>query len=223
MRVSLIVLTWNEAVGFKEIMPKINRKWVDEIIVVDGGSTDGTVELAKQMGFKVVVQKKHGRGNAFREGMENASGDVLVFFSPDGNEEPADIPKLVAMIGRGCDMVIASRFGYHSKSFDATFIRRLGNKFFTCLTNLLFGTRLTDAVNGFRAIRKPVMQSLNTTAETFEIETQMTIRCAKKGHKMCEIPTIEGKRISGSGKLSTIVDGTKYLLLILREAMGMEV
>jgi glycosyltransferase involved in cell wall biosynthesis len=217
MKTSLIVLTLNEFEGFKKIMPKVNRKWVDEIIVIDGGSTDGTPELAKKMGYKVITQRNRGRGEAFRLGLEKSKGDLLVYFSPDGNEDPKDIPKLLEKANEGYDMVIASRFGNGSKSYDATFIRLIGNKFFTLLINMLFGLHLSDAVNGFRAITRKAMESIKTDAVYFDIEIQMTMRCARKGYKISEIPTIEYPRVFGKGKLSTIKDGFRYLKLILIE------
>ncbi len=217
LSVSLIVLTYNEREGMEKIMPHVRKSWVDEIIVVDNDSEDGTAEIAKKMGLKVVQQKNNGRGHAFRIGMEYAKGDILVYFSPDGNEVPEDIPKLIKKINQGYDMVIASRFSKFSKSKDATLIRRIGNNTFTGIINLLFGIKLTDAVNGFRAIRKEVMQKINTDARYFDIEIQMSIRCGKNGYKIAEIPTVEPERVGGKAKLNTIVDGWKYVLLILRE------
>lgn len=217
MLVSLIVLTLNELEGFKKIMPRVKKSWVSEILIVDGGSTDGTVEFAKKKGYQVISQKNRGRGDAFRTGLEDSLGDVIVYFSPDGNEEPEDIPKLILKMQKGFDMVIASRFGPKSKSFDAGPVRRFGNNFFTGLINLLFGLRLTDAVNGFRAIKRHAMEAIKTDAVHFEIEIQMTMRCARKGYKIGEIPTVENRRIFGEGKLSTLVDGSRYLKTILGE------
>lgn len=217
MKTSLIVLTLNELPGFKKIMPRVKKKWVDEILVVDGGSTDGTVEYARKKGYNVISQKNRGRGDAFRTGMENSKGDVLIYFSPDGNEEPEDIPKLIEKMKGGYDMAIASRFGPGSVSHDATFVRRIGNNFFTGFINVLFGLRLTDAVNGFRAITRKAMQDIRTDAVHFEIEIQMTMRCARKGFRVTEIPTTENRRVFGQGKLGTIVDGSRYLKTIIAE------
>ena len=219
MKTTLIVLTLNEIEGVKSIMPRIDRNICDEIIVVDGGSSDGTIEYLTSNGFKVIGQREKGRGNAFRVGMENAKGDILVFFSPDGNEVPDDIPKLISKIKEGYDMVIASRFSKQSESHDATLIRRFGNWYFTKLVNIFWKANVTDAVNGFRAIKKKCMQKLDLKAIYFEIELEMTIKSAKKGYKITEIPTIEPQRIGGKGKLSTIRDGYIYMKLVIKELL----
>ena len=216
-KVSLVVLTRNEKEGLEKIMPRVKKEWVDEIIVVDGNSTDGTVELAEKMGLKVVQQAKMGRGNAFRLGLENANGNTLVYYSPDGNEVPEDIPKLIGKINEGHDMVIASRFSKLSKSEDATFVRLLGNKMFTVVINSLYGTKLTDALNGFRAIKTNVMKEIETTAEHFDIEIQMSMRCIKNGYKVDEIPTVEPNRIGGVAKLNTFVDGWRCTKFLVKE------
>jgi glycosyltransferase involved in cell wall biosynthesis len=216
-KVSLILLTCNEIDGCKKIVPMIQKKYIDEFICVDLNSTDGTVEYLKKMGYKVYAQKIKGRGIAFRIGMEKAKGDILVYFSPDGNENPKDIPKLVKKIKDGYDMVIASRFHPGSVSEDATLVRRFGNLMFTGLINLFWDANVTDAVNGFRAIKKDVMRNLKTHTKYFEIEIEMTIKCSKKGYRIAEIPTIERRRIGGKGKLRTFRDGWLYTKFIFEE------
>lgn len=217
IKVSLILLTWNEAEGVKRIVPRISRRWVDEIICVDGGSTDGTVEWFKKHKIPVYFQRKRGRAEAFRVGLAKASGDTLLYFSPDGNEDPADIPKVINKMKEGHDLVIASRFSKLSKSDDATFVRRFGNIFFTKLVNLFWNAGVTDAINGFRAVKKSCLRDLGVDAKRFEVEIEMTIRAAKKGYKIDEIPTYEKPRVSGKSKLNTFRDGWIYLKTILRE------
>ena len=217
MKKSLIILTNNEEEGLRKMIPRLKKEWVDEIVVVDWNSKDKTLDIAKKAGYKVVEQRKSGRGVGFRDGLNHSKYDILIYFSPDGNEIPEDIPKLIKKIEEGCDMVIASRFAEKSKSDDATFIRRFGNNMFTFLINLFFKTNVTDAVNGYRAITRKCMEDLNTTALHFDIEIQMTIRSAKKGYKICEIPTFEPERIDGRGRLNTVVDGSRYFRLIFKE------
>lgn len=217
IKVTMVLLTWNEIAGVKKLVPKISRRWINEIICVDGGSTDGTVEWMKENRIPLYFQEKPGRAEAFRVGLTKAKGDTLLYFSPDGNEEPADIPRLIQKLNEGYDLVIASRFSKLSKSDDATFLRRLGNVFFTKLVNLFWNAKVTDAINGFRAVRKKCLEDLGIDAKRFEVEIEMTIRAAKKGYKIAEIPTYEKIRVSGKSKLNTFRDGWIYFKTILRE------
>ena len=91
MKVSLIIFSWNEIEGMKVIMPQIKKEWYDELIVVDGGSTDGTIEYAREHGYFIFVQKEKGAGSAFLESIEKATGDVIVIFSPDGNKKQDEL------------------------------------------------------------------------------------------------------------------------------------
>lgn len=217
MNVSLVVLTLNEFDGLSELIPRIRDDWADEIVVVDGGSTDGTKKLATQAGYRVVEQGDPGRGNAFREALDVTSGDILVYFSPDGNEVPEDIPRLVDAVRKGSDMAIASRFAPGAESADATGLHLLGNRLFTASINALFGGSLTDAVNGFRAIRRDAMEALDTDAKHFDIEIQMSMRALHAGMDITEIPTREPERIGGEPELSTFVDGARLGRTIIRE------
>ena len=110
MKTTLVVAALNEIDGMRVIMPRIKKEWVDEILVVDGGSTDGSYEYAVQNGYKVVRQKSKGLANAYFEAMEIAEGDVLIPFSPDGNSVPERIPALVEKMKEGYDMVVVSRY-----------------------------------------------------------------------------------------------------------------
>jgi glycosyltransferase involved in cell wall biosynthesis len=184
-----------------------NKESFHEILLVDGGSKDGTIELAEKLGMKVVRQKESGRGRGFYEGMLAAEGDILIYFSPDGNEDPREIPLMIKKIEDGYDMVIASRFMSQSESKDVTFIRKIGNKSYSILTNLAFGTKLKDAVNGFRAIRKDVMQKLDVQSKRFDIEMEMTVKVLKLKGKITEVPTTEPERIEGQSRLRTFYDG----------------
>ncbi|MBI4329084.1 MAG: glycosyltransferase family 2 protein [Chloroflexi bacterium] len=220
MTSSLVVLTFNEVDGMRQVMPQVDHTWVEEIVIVDGGSTDGTLEEAQRQGLRAVIQEKPGRGEAFRVGLRHSTGDIIVYFSPDGNERPGDIPILLGKMGEGYDMVIASRFGKDSRSEDATWITRLGNWAFTTGVNLFFGAHVTDAVNGLRAVTRPCMEDLATTAVHFEIEMEMTIRAAKKGYRIGEIPTVEPPRVGGKPKLNKIVDGLRYSRFFLGQVLS---
>ena len=164
MSVDLLVLTQNEVEGIRAIMPKINRKWVDHIIIVDGGSTDGTVEESKKQGFQVIRQKRKGHGNAIITGVESTNSDYIVIFGPDGNHDPMEIPQLIEKIKEGYDQVLISRFGKTSVNLDAGIIDRFGNRMFTFLVNVFFGGHYTDALNESRIISRKAFGQLKFDA-----------------------------------------------------------
>lgn len=224
---TLILLTRNEIDGLKALIKKIPFKAIDECIAVDYKSTDGTVEFLRKHNITVVPQKNSGRGNASRLGAKKARGKYLVFFSPDGNENPADIPKLIKALKDGSDVAIASRFMKDSKNeedYKMFKLRKISSRIFTLLVNLLFGPRLpgqknyvSDSINGFRAIRKDAFQALNLDAEGFCLEYQMTMRAIKRNLKVAEIPTSAGKRIAGEGGSKALHTGMRFLYYLIRE------
>ena len=217
---SLIILTRNEISGLKSLSKKIPLKAVDEYFAVDYKSTDGTVEYFKKHKIPVVKQEKPGRGEAFRIAAKHAKGKYLIFFSPDGNEDPTDISKLVKVIKEGNDLVIASRFMKLSRNEeDEQFLkfRKWANQAFTLAVRLVWGGRVTDSINGYRAIKKDLFNKLSLDASGFAIEFQMTIRALKLKAKIAEIPTIEGNRIGGQSTAIAIPTGLKVLKLFFRE------
>ena len=199
--------------------------------MVDGGSTDGTVEFFTSRGVRVVGQDKKGRGEAFRVAFESATGDVLCFFSPDGNEDPADIPKLFEKIEAGADMAIARRFGEGARNEEDDLAlpwRAWANQGFTLLANLAFNgpnilrdrrAYVRDTINGYRAITREAFRRLSVDAEGFLIEYQMTMRALKLGMKIVEIPTIEHDRIGGQSTASSLPTGYRFVRGLAREIL----
>ncbi len=221
-KATLVILTRNEIRGVKALIRKIPFEAVDEFFAVDFKSTDGTVEFFKTHQIPVIKQKAPGRGEAFKIAVNKAHGDYLVFFSPDGNENPADIPKLIDLLKNGNDLAIASRFMKNSRNEEddnAFKFRAWANQLFTLAVNLFWGGRVTDSINGYRAIKKNVFNKLNLDASGFAIEFQMTIRALKLKCKIAEIPTIEGNRIGGKSSSSAIPTGLKFIAYLLREML----
>ncbi len=200
MKFTLFIPVRNEIVGLTAIMPRINPQWVDEILILDGGSTDGSKEFLLSKGFRVIDQKTKGVKGAFWEAFEIATGDVIIPFSPDNNSIPEDIPKLIAKINEGYDMVIASRYygGMHSPDDD--FMSRLANRFLTALINFFFKTKYTDGIGMYKAFKLKHLYDLGIDKHKNEhSEILLTCRGARFGLKIIEIPSPEPKRIGPAG------------------------
>ena len=217
MSVIVFVLTLDEIDGVSQIMPQVKKEWADRIIFVDGGSTDGTVEKAKELGFEVIHQKNKGEGNACGVGTDATDSDYVMFFSPDGNDVPEDIPRLVQKTKEGYDVVHISRFGKNSQSDDANMLEYFGNKMFTFLVNTFFGGNYTDALNGFRIIKRDIWIELRTDAQHLDIEQQTCIRCAKRNIPIYQIDGKEPARIGGERIMRPLTTGSQLSYQIIKE------
>ena len=223
MKISLVILTYNEIKGLEALFDQIPRDAVDEIFAVDGGSKDGTVEFFQKKGVTVYGQTVKGRGEAFRVAFEKAQGDALLFFSPDGNEDPKDIPKFKPYLEQGFDIVVGTRMvkGAHNEEDELTFPwRKWANNGFTLMANVTWnrsGKYVTDTINGFRAITQTAWKKLQLDGPGYTIEFQSSIRAFKLGLKIAEFPTYESGRIDervGSPSMST---GLAFLKLYFSE------
>ena len=180
MSTALIILTWNEIDGVKKILPQIDRSRLDEILVVDGGSTDGTIEFVKECGFKVIIQSIKGHGGAILTGVQNTKSENIIIFGPDGNHDVDEIYQLMTKIDEGYDQVVISRFGKESVNLDAGTIDAFGNRMFTFFANLFFNGNLTDALNESRIITRAAFNELKFDAMQLDSTYQMSIRGLKK-------------------------------------------
>ena len=232
MKTTLIVMALNEIEGMKAIMPRIDPSWCDQVIVVDGGSADGTVEWAREQGWTVHQQKRPGIRQGYIEAWPSVEGDVVITFSPDGNSIPEKIPELIAKMGEGYDMVIASRYLDDASSDDDDIVTGFGNWFFTRTANLLFGAKYTDAMVIYRAFKKGMIQELGldqdvahrwverlflTGYRIFSWEPLLSVRAIKYNYRVGEIPASEPKRIGGERKLRVFRWGASFYCQFLRE------
>ena len=229
MKVSLLVMTLNEIEGMKVIMPLIDRTWVDQIIVVDGGSTDGTIEWAEKNEYEIYIQKKKGFRHAYMEVWPYIKGDIVITFSPDGNSIPELIPKLIDRMREGYDMVIASRYLGDAKSEDDDWVTGFGNWLFTRTVNFLHAGHYTDVMVIYRAYRKAMVKELDLDCEDayafpekffhtkISWEPLLSVRAKKAKMKIMEIPGDEPPRIGGERKLQVFQWGAAYYFQFIRE------
>lgn len=211
-----MIISLNEIEGMRAVLPRIPKDLLFEIIVSDGGSTDGSIEYAESLGIKVIRQKGKGIVAGIKEGVAAVTGDILIQFTPDNNMIPEKIPELIAKMEEGYDMVVVSRYLPPAKSQDDHIISGFGNWMFTTMVNVLFKTNYTDVLGFYRAYRLDLLKELNLEIK-LSIDTQLNIRCAKRGKKVGEIPGDEPPRIGGKSSRSIIWNGLVELHTILDE------
>ncbi len=224
MKRTLVLLTLNEINGCRVIVPKIPQETLFEFFAIDGGSTDGTIEFLKERGVRVIQQNRRGRGAAFQIAVEESKGDQLVYFSPDGNEDPSDIPKLFDLLDQSAEMAIASRFLPQSRNEeddDKVPARKWVNQLFTFVANALWnqGPYVTDTINGFRGITKSAFLKIHPRSDRFTIEYELSIQAMKHRMLIKEIPTIEGNRIGGVTKVASFKTGLSFLKFLCQELL----
>lgn len=229
MKVTLLVPTLNEINGMKTVMPHIKPGWCDQILIVDGQSTDGTAAYARAQGYDVVIQQKKGMRHAYMEALPHVKGDVILTFSPDGNSIPELIPACIDKLKEGYDMVVVSRYAKGAKSYDDDAVTSFGNWLFTTMINLMHGGNYTDAMVIYRAYRKSLIMELDLDKDdsyAFEEklfktniswEPLLSIRCAKRKLKCADIPGDEPAREGGERKLQVLKWGAAYMFEVLRE------
>ncbi|MGC9010609.1 MAG: glycosyltransferase family 2 protein [Candidatus Micrarchaeia archaeon] len=221
--ISIVIPTLNEEGNIGTVIKEVKKELEDygykyEIIVVDGHSTDKTAEIAKSLGAKVLYDSI-GKGSALRRGMEKARGDIIVSMDADLSNKPNELRLLISGIEIGYDICMGSRFITGGGTEDMPLLRKFGNKIFVSLVNLFFGTNYTDLCYGYRGFKKGVFKKLNLTEDRFGIETEISIKAAKLGLKVLEVPSFEKKRSSGRGKLKSFRDGYAILKTIFKNLM----
>lgn len=216
--VSVIVPTLNEVRNIPQVISAIPTM-VDEVVLVDGLSTDGTVELARQLRSDIVVvnQKGKGKGDALRAGFAAATGDIIVMIDADGSTDPREIPNYVGALLSGADFAKGSRFLQGGGTSDMEWFRYLGNQSFVWMVRILFGGKYTDLCYGYNAFWARTLPMLDLDGDGFEIETMMNVRALQAGLKITEVPSFENRRFQGYSNLQTFPDGFRVLKTIFKE------
>jgi glycosyltransferase involved in cell wall biosynthesis len=208
VRVSVIIPTHNEASAIARVLADIPADAVDEVIVVDGNSTDGTPEIAAKMGVRVLRESRRGYGRACLTGLASASApDIVVFLDGDYSDRPAELPLLLAPILEGrADITLGSRLAGPRIPGALPWHAAFGNRLAATLIGMLYGVKITD-LGPFRAARAEVLRSLALEETTYGWAVEMILKGAIEGLRIVEVPVSYYPRI-GQSKISGTVKGT---------------
>ncbi|MFC1566326.1 glycosyltransferase family 2 protein [bacterium] len=230
MSVKIALLTRNDAESVEITLKKFNDSKIDknDVLIIDGQSTDDTLEIIRNSGFDFLIQEKRGRGNAFRLACREVDADYVILFSSDGEESFEDLLELFSLLKNALpeeyDLIIMSRLkngNYFKSRYNPKYIPRLFIlKLFNLITNMFFNRtdeKITDCWNGFRAINRKRFMDLKTRENFHGIELESTIKMLKAGCKVKELPTIEEERISGESKLPPFQTIAELFKLVWRE------
>ena len=207
MRVSVVIPALNEEAAIGGVVREVPRDLVDEIIVVDNGSTDRTAEIAAAAGARVVREPIRGYGAACRAGALAAGNtDILVFLDGDRNEDPAELRRVLGPVLAGeADLVLGSRVGGAARG-ALTLQQRVGNRVVTALLHVLYGLRLTD-IGPFRAIPARALRELGMEHKTYGWPVEMVVKAARRGYRIVEVP-VSCRRRLGRSKVSGTLKGS---------------
>ncbi|MET7620939.1 glycosyltransferase family 2 protein [Streptomyces sp. NPDC005408] len=216
--VSVVIPAMNEAENLPYVF-KTLPDWIHEVVLVDGNSSDNTVQVARELwpDVKVVKQVGKGKGDALISGFAACTGDIIVMVDADGSADGQEIVSYVSALVSGADFAKGSRFANGGGTDDMTPIRKLGNWVLCSIVNAKFGARYTDLCYGYNAFWKHCLDKITLDCTGFEIETLMNIRVVKAGLRVQEVPSHEYLRIHGVSNLSAVRDGLRVLRVILKE------
>jgi glycosyltransferase involved in cell wall biosynthesis len=225
--VSIIIPAFNEQKNIGDTLEKTcnvaeSSSFPCEIIVVDDGSTDLTVNLAKQHEVTVLTNGANkGKGAALRRGFVHAQGEILITMDADGSHDPADIPTLLSTILNGATLAIGSRFASEEGKRSTTKLNLFGNGLISLSIMLLTAKQVTDSQSGFRAMRRTFLRELNLTSDRYEVETEVLVKALINGCPVREVPLRTSKRKNGHSHLNPLSDGLKIMRTLIKSVIIM--
>jgi len=216
--VALLLPTYNEIDGFRAIFPQVDCALFDDILVVDGGSTDGTVEYAMDQGLRVMTQLRKGLGFAVMDAIATLETDCVIEFSMDGNCMVEQLPLLVQKLREGYEMVGVSRYLPPARSYDDDIVTGFGNWMFSKMIRFLGPYPVTDALNMYRGFHRRVIAfpEFEAFLRGPVFEPLVTAVSNYRRLKMLEIPGDEPARIGGVRKMRVLYNGSCILWMVLR-------
>jgi len=217
--VCVLVPTLNEEDAIAEVIGEFRAMGFENILVIDGHSSDRTVELAKEAGARVVVQSGKGKGQALKEAFDLIESEYIVMIDGDGTYLPSEVHLLLDPVLAGrADHAMGNRFGNLQKG-ALTRLNSAGNRLINFFFRLIYGVPLNDILTGYRAFTRDGVGRLDLTMTGFEIETEMTVDSVKKGLAIAEVPITYRARSRGTQtKLNPIMDGARIIATIYRMA-----
>jgi CheY-like chemotaxis protein/glycosyltransferase involved in cell wall biosynthesis len=222
-RVTVIIPTLNEEKNLPLLLPYLPYEWIDEVLLVDGGSQDNTVQIAQQLlpAIRVIVEPRPGKGAALRAGYKAAQGDIIIVMDADGSHDPREIPRFIRILMEGADFARGSRFAPGGGTTDMPRIRQFGNGVFVWLVNTLYDANFTDITYGYHAFWRYCLDVFEyEDIDGFDFEPAIYIRALRNQMRIVDVPSFEGERFMGIPKLQTIPDGWLTLKRIFRELRG---
>lgn len=222
---ALVVLNRNDADSLDLVLGETDLTCFDRVLGLDGNSTDNSVEIFKKHGVECESNISGGRGGAIKYAINNLTNDFVIFLSSDGEENPAELPKMMFELRNGADLVIASRVGSNESGFKSDhnilyIHRKLFLLFISTMIQVLFGGKIKDCWNGYRGLAVAKARSLDLDANDFLLEAQMTIRFLKGGGVVREVPTAERPRYFGASQNPAISSGWGHLVLLFKEYLN---
>lgn len=216
--VSVVIPTLNEAENVRFVLERI-PEWVTQVVVVDGHSVDGTIDVVRSCYPQALIleQEGKGKGDALITGFRACTEDIIVTLDADGSTDPAEIPRFVVALNTGGDFAKGSRFVTGGGSDDLTVLRRWGNRGLRLVVNGLWRSRYSDLCYGYNAFWRRCLPDLRVDCSGFEVETLMSIRALNANLNVVEVPSHESRRLQGSSNLSTWRDGWRVLRTIVAE------
>ena len=217
-KITALICTVNEEENLSRMLPKI-PKWVDEVLLVDGHSTDNTVEVARKLcsNIRILYQPGRGKGDALRFGFKHAQGDIIVTLDADDTTDPEEMHKFIKPLLEGYDFAKGSRFALGLPS-NKPWHRILGNWIIVMTYNILFFTKHTDLCSGYNAFWRKAMERVNLClADGFEDEPVINARVRKTGLKVIEVGHLDRGRHRGDSKAPSWRQGFKAIKTIIRE------
>lgn len=212
--ICVCIPTLNEEEAIGNVIQKFYDEGYENILVIDGGSDDDTVRIAKEYGVDIHLQTFDGdKGSAIQEAIEVIDSSIIVFVDGDDTYEPRDINKLVTAIENGADHAIANRFA-NLNSGSMSKLHQFGNKFLNTTFYMLYRENVKDLLTGYRAIRKESIMELDIESQGFEIETEITAKSVLKNHTIEIVPSSYYQR-RGESKLQSYTDGVNIFKKIV--------